>query len=50
VPVAPTRVFINHSTAEWTEEDSRLADEEADRLHTALGHSRGLGFRYGALD
>ena len=36
--------------AEWTEEDSRLSDEEADRLHTALEQSRGLGFRSPALD
>lgn len=25
--------------AEWIEEDGKLSDEEADRLHTALEHS-----------
>jgi hypothetical protein len=36
--------------AEWTEEDSQLSDEEADRLHTALEQNRGLGFRPPTLD
>jgi hypothetical protein len=31
--------------AEWTQEDAKLADEEADRLRTALEQSRGLSFR-----
>jgi hypothetical protein len=31
--------------AEWTEEDGKLSDEEADRLHSALSQNRGLGFR-----
>ena len=36
--------------AEWTEEDGKLSDEEADRLHAALGQSRGLNFRSPTLD
>ena len=36
--------------AEWTEEDGRLTDEDADRLRTALQQNRGLGFRSPALD
>ena len=36
--------------AQWTEEDGKLTDEEADRLRTALKQSRGLGFRSPALD
>ena len=36
--------------AEWTEEDGRLTDEEADRLRTALERNRGLGFRSPTLD
>jgi hypothetical protein len=36
--------------AEWTEEDGKLSDEEADRLHVALGQSRGLSFRSPNLD
>lgn len=35
---------------EWTEEDGKLSDEEADRLHAALEYSRGLGFRSPKLD
>jgi len=31
--------------AEWTEEDGKLADEEADRLRAALGRNQGLTFR-----
>jgi len=34
--------------AEWTEEDGKLSDEEADRLQAALEQHRGLGF--GKLD
>ena len=29
---------------EWTQEDSQLTDEEADRLHVALEANRGLEF------
>ena len=36
--------------AEWTEEDSKLSDEEADRLHSALEQSCGLSFRSPKLD
>ena len=36
--------------AEWTEEDGKLSDEEADRLHAALGQSRGVAFRSPKLD
>jgi hypothetical protein len=36
--------------AEWTEEDGKLSDEEADRLRTALEQSRGLRFRSAAVD
>jgi hypothetical protein len=35
---------------EWTEEDGKLSDEEADRLHNALEQSRGLSFRSPQLD
>ena len=31
--------------AEWTEEDGKLSDEEADVLENALRRSRGLEFR-----
>jgi hypothetical protein len=36
--------------AEWTDEDGKLSDEEADRLESALETSRGLGFRSPKLD
>jgi hypothetical protein len=36
--------------AEWTEEDGRLTDEEADCLRRALEQHGGLGFRSPALD
>ncbi len=36
--------------AEWTEEDAKLPDDEADRLHTALEHGHGLDFRSPPLD
>ena len=36
--------------ADWTEEDATLSDEEADRLHTALEHNRGLTLRSTMLD
>jgi tRNA(fMet)-specific endonuclease VapC len=36
--------------AEWTEEDARLSDEEADRLRTALEQNRGLRFQSPPLD
>gem|GEM_PF-2720258 len=36
--------------AEWTEEDGRLSDEDADRLHTALEGNPGLSFRSPTLD
>jgi len=36
--------------AEWTEEDSKLSDEEAGRLRVALEQSRGLAFRTPKLD
>jgi hypothetical protein len=36
--------------AEWTAEDGRLTDEEADRLRTALDQNHGLEFRSPALD
>jgi hypothetical protein len=36
--------------AEWTEEDSKLSDEEADRLHSALAQNHGLSFRSPLLD
>jgi hypothetical protein len=36
--------------AEWTEEDGKLSDDEADRLRTALEQSRGLSFRSPKLD
>ena len=35
---------------EWTEEDGKLSDEDADRLHAALENNRGLGFRSPTLD
>ncbi len=35
---------------EWTEEDGKLSDEEADCLRTALEQSRGLSFRSATLD
>ena len=34
----------------WTEEDSKLSDEEADRLHIALEQNRGLSFRTPTLN
>ena len=34
----------------WTEEDSKLSDEEADCLHVALEQNRGLSFRTPKLD
>jgi hypothetical protein len=36
--------------AEWTEEDSKLTDEEADRLRAALDRNRGLRLRSTKLD
>ena len=36
--------------SEWTEEDGKLSDEEADRLHTALEEARGLSFRSPTVD
>ena len=36
--------------AEWTEEDGRLTDEEADRLRAALDQHRGVRFRSPPLD
>ena len=36
--------------AEWNEEDGKLTDEEADRLHQALEQSHGLSFRPAAVD
>ncbi len=36
--------------AEWTEEDVRLSDEEADCLHRALEQQRGIQFRSPTLD
>jgi hypothetical protein len=36
--------------AEWTEEDGKLSEEEADRLHSALSQNRGLSFRSPRLD
>lgn len=36
--------------AEWDEEDSKLSDEEADRLHVALQQSPRLTFRTPKLD
>ena len=36
--------------AQWTEEDGKLSDEEAGRLHTALNESRGLRFGSPTLD
>ena len=41
---------LQHLFAEWTEEDARLTDEEADRLRTALAQGRGFGFRAPTLD
>ena len=35
---------------QWTEEDGQLTDEEANRLHAALDHSRGLELRSPQLD
>ena len=36
--------------AQWTEEDGKLSDEEAGRLHTALNEGRGLQFGSPTLD
>lgn len=36
--------------AEWTDEDSKLSEEEADRLHIALEQNRGLHFASPLLD
>jgi hypothetical protein len=36
--------------AQWTDEDSRLSDEEADRLRMALDQSHGLSFRSPIID
>jgi hypothetical protein len=36
--------------AEWTEEDAKLSNEEADRLHIALEQNRGLRFQSPTLD
>lgn len=36
--------------SEWTEEDGKLSDEEADSLHVALDRNPGLGFRSPMLD
>ena len=36
--------------AEWTDEDARLSDEEADRLQSALEENHGLRFRSPKLD
>ena len=36
--------------AEWTVEDGKLSDAEADRLHAALEQNRGLSFRSPTLD
>src|SRR6266446_1318100 len=36
--------------AEWTEEDGKLSEEEADRLQTALEQNRGLCFGSPKLD
>jgi hypothetical protein len=36
--------------AEWTEEDAKLSDEEADRLRTALEQNRGFRFQSPTLD
>jgi hypothetical protein len=36
--------------AQWDEEDSKLTDEEADRLQNALQQNRGLSFRVPQLD
>jgi hypothetical protein len=41
---------LQQLVAEWTQEDGRLADEAADRLHAALDQSCGLAFRSPALD
>lgn len=38
------RDLQNHF-AHWTQEDSLLSLEDADRLHVALDQSRGLEFR-----
>jgi hypothetical protein len=34
---------------QWTEEDGKLSDEEADRLHEALVQSPRLGLRHAGL-
>lgn len=36
--------------AQWDEEDGKLSDEDADRLHIALQQNRGLSFRTPTLD
>ena len=36
--------------AEWTAEDAKLSDAEADRLRAALEQNRGLSFRSPTLD
>jgi hypothetical protein len=36
--------------SQWTEEDGKLSDEEAGRLHAALNESRGLRFGSPLLD
>jgi hypothetical protein len=36
--------------SQWTEEDGKLSDEEADRLHKALEQNRGLDFRARTVD
>jgi hypothetical protein len=36
--------------SQWTEEDGKLSDEEADRLHKALEQSRGLNVRTRTVD
>lgn len=41
---------LQHLFSEWTEEDGKLSDEEADRLRAALEVSRGLGFRSPGVD
>jgi len=41
---------LRQLVATWTEEDGRLSDEEADRLHSALEQNRRLSFRSSALD
>jgi hypothetical protein len=41
---------LQYLFSEWTEEDGKLPDEEADRLHAGLEEGRGLGFRAPTVD